>query len=464
MQIADPRRSGLPACAAVRSRLGFVLRLVLGLVVAPGVCAFAVLPARAQSDVRIDIQSDQARKIRLLAESFQSAGDRGPARQAAVQADPILANDLELSSLFAVARAWDPGGKYALDVQAVVSGKITVRGAVITLEGQIQDFPARRLIGRSEYRGSLSDLRRLVHRFADDVAFHLTGEAGIAQTRIAYVATNGRTRELWVADYDGYNPHPLTAFKSLLASPSWAPDGHEILFASPRVNGWQVYGVPGQGGQARQVTNSGSLNIAPAWAPDGRSFAFASNREGNSEIYVAGSDGGGVRRLTVNHAIDTSPAWAPNGQQIAFTSDRSGSAQVYVMDADGGNPRRLNFEFGYTDSPDWSPRGDRIAFVVRTGGGFDIYVASADGTGARPIVTGGSNENPRWSPDGRQLVFSSDRGGRRGVWVTDLRGQTVRPLALPGGAAANPAWSPRPSYGAVVGATVGSTAHPSEGR
>lgn len=430
--------------------------------------AFATLlsgiPASAQDEVRIDVESEGGRKIGLMVEGFEGTGDRAASRSLAVQADPILANDLELSSLFTVSRGWEKAGQIAFDAQAVISGKLAVRGTGLTLTGEILDFPARRLIARSEYRGTTAELRRLVHRFADDVAFHLTGEAGIAQTQIAYVAKGSRTAELWVVDVDGHGPRALTAFQSPITSPSWGPNGTALVFASLRGVAWNIYGVPARGGTSRQLTRTGSLNHAPSYAPDGSAIAYSSNRDGNTEIYVAGADGSNPRRLTTYRGIDTAPAWAPNGQRIAFTSDRGGSAQVYVMDRDGGNQRRLIQGFSYTDSPDWSPRGDKIAFVVRSGNGFDIYVAGADGQSPRPLISGGNNENPRWSPDGRQIVYSSTRGGKRGIWVTDLRGQSPRQLVLPGGAAANPAWSPRPAGASQAGATLGSTDHPNRGR
>jgi TolB protein len=72
-----------------------------------------------------------------------------------------------------------------------------------------------------------------------------------------------------------------------------------------------------------------------------------------------------------------------------------------------------------------------------------LWVAGADGQGARPLVSGGSNENPRWSPDGRHLVFSSNRDGGRGLYVTDLDDRPPRRLDTGGLVASTPAWSPR---------------------
>ena len=411
--------------------------------------------AAAQDEVRIDLKTDVQKPIGLVLEALTPAGDKSSARTTAVQADPILANDLQGSGLFYVAKAWENPGALPADAQAVVGGKITVTGQTIVLTGEIKDFPARKLIARTDYKGSMGDLRRLVHRFADDVALHLTGEAGVSQTRIAYVVKGPRSSELHVVDVDGFGAHPLTAFKSPLVSPAWAPDGSDIYFSALRGAAWNLYAVPSAGGTARQASRGGSLNIAPSVGTDG-SVAFASNRDGNSEIYVANSDGGGARRLTINRAIDTSPAWAPGGQRIAFTSDRGGSAQVYVMDRDGGNQRRIVSGFSYSDSPQWSPKGDKICFVVRTGGKFDVWVANADGSNPRALQTEGSNENPHWSPDGRLIVFSSNRSGSKALYISDLRGTIVRRIDVPG-AAANPAWSPRPGGATLSGVNQATT-------
>jgi len=424
-----------------------------------GLALFALLvlgtraEAPAQDEVRIDLSTDVQKRIGLVLEAFTSAGS-GSARTTAVQADPILANDLAGSGLFTVSKAWETSSLPA-DAQAVVGGKITISGQTIVLTGEIKDFPARRLIARTDYRGSMGDLRRLVHRFADDIALHLTGEAGVAQTRIAYVVKGARSSELHVVDVDGFGARQLTAFKSPLVSPAWSASFGDLFFASLRGAAWNIYAVPSAGGTARQVSRGGTLNIAPAAGPDG-ALAYVSNKDGNSEIYVANADGSGARRLTVNRSIDTSPSWSPSGQRIAFTSDRGGSAQVYVMDRDGGNQRRLISGYSYSDSPQWSPKGDKLCFVVRTGGKFDVYVANADGSNARALQTEGSNENPHWSPDGRLIVFSSNRAGGKNLYITDLRGTIVRRIDVPG-AAANPAWSPRPAGPALSGANATTT-------
>ena len=403
----------------------------------------AVLPAVAQSptDVRIDITSG-GRRIRIHCEALTAVGDRNP-RVSSAQADEVLANDLEHSAVFTVSRGWVQGQR-PFDVQGVVNGKWEVRGARLTLIGEVGDFPARRSIFRREYRGTPDQWRVLVHRFADDVVQQFTGEAGVSNTKLAFIGQRGRDKELYVMDVDGANLRPLTADRSIALSPAWAHDGSLVLFTSYRSRvGPQIFVTPVTGGRLYLVSGRNGLNTSASYSPDGRDVVCSLSQDGNSEIYLLDARGGSPRRLTSHKGNDTSPAWSPTGREIAFTSDRSGQPQVYVMDREGGNLRRLTYELSYTDSPAWSPRGDRIALVCRTGGGFDIWLVNPDGSSPRLLVTGGSNENPRWSPDGRQIVFASNRGGVRSLYISDLSDRPPRRIDAGGLPASSPAWSPR---------------------
>jgi TolB protein len=402
----------------------------------------APVVAQTPGDVRIDITSGQTRRIRIHCESLQPGGDRG-AGTTSVQADAVMAADLETSAVFTVTRGWVQG-EQPFDVQAVIGGQWTVNGSQVRLTGEVRDMPARRPILVREYRGPLDQWRTLVHQFTDDVVLQFTGEPGVGGTRIAFVSQEGRTKELYEMDADGAGLRALTHDASIALSPSWSPDGSLLLFTSYRGGqGPQVFVTPAAGGKVFLISGRPGNNTSAAYSPDGREIACTLSFDGNPEIYLLDARGGSPRRLTNSRSIDTSPSWSPTGREMAFTSDRSGTPQVYLMDREGGNVRRLTFEVNYTDSPAWSPRGDRVAFVARSGAGFDIYVCRPDGSGVRLVASGRSNENPRWSPDGRHLVFASNREGGYALYVTDLDDRPPRKLDTGGRTALSPAWSPR---------------------
>lgn len=397
--------------------------------------------AHAQgADVRIDVRSGAIARLPLQCESLVGAGT-GAAP--GVMADRVLADDLQASAVFAVNRSWasDPG---APAPQFVTGGQWTVTGSTVRLHGELRDFPARRAILVQDYQGPVEEWRRLLHRFSDDCVQQITGERGVADSRIAFVVSEAGNKELWVMDADGFGARPLTADRSIAQSPAWSPEGSLLLFTSWRGGtGPQIWVLSPEQRKPFLVSGRPGLNTSSSYSPDGQRIACTLSQDGNAEVYSLDARGGSPVRLTNHRAIDTSPAWSPTGREIAFTSDRSGNPQIYLMDSDGGSVRRLTFDVDYTDSPVWSPKGDRIAFVTRVGGGFDVWTCRADGSGGKPVVTGGNNENPRWSADGRHLVFASDRDGGYGLWVSDLDGALPRKLDTGGRRAMSPAWSPR---------------------
>jgi len=144
-------------------------------------------------------------------------------------------------------------------------------------------------------------------------------------------------------------------------------------------------------------------NTSPSWSPDGQQIVFRSNRDGDDEIYVMAADGSGQRNLTNHPASDADPAWSPDGTRIAFVSDRDGDGEIYVMDADGSNPTRLTNSQRRDTHPAWSPDGQWIAFYSNREGdlglNFEIYVMRADGSGQTRLTYHGDFDGfPAWQP------------------------------------------------------------------
>lgn len=312
----------------------------------------------------------------------------------------------------------------------------------IDLEARLLDAHSGEMVLGRRYGGTSDLTRRVAHRVADDIVKQLTGQNGIAQTRIAYVArTAPGVKEIYLMDYDGARPRRLTRTGTLCLSPTWSPDAERLSYISFRGQRPGIDIVDREGAISRLPTAAGDLNSAPDWSPDGKRMAYSSTRDGNSELYLMDMASGAERRLTNNPGIDSAPSWSPTGREIAFTSSRAGSPQIYLMDDEGLNIRRLTFEGTYNESAAWSPRGDRIAYVSRIQGQFQILVHDLATGLATQITQGpGNNENPRWSPDGRHLVFASDRMGSYAIYTMGADGSSPRVLTS-GDPAYTPDWS-----------------------
>jgi TolB protein len=325
----------------------------------------------------------------------------------------------------------------------LVKGAFTVEGDHLTLEARLFDVYQRRQLTGRRYRGTIDDVRRMAHRFADEILLQFTGERGPFDSRIAFISRRGgRFKELYVMSLDGKDVQQLTRDGGITLSPSWSPDGRSLLYTSYKRRNPNLYSIDLFSGRETLISRRPGLNLAGSYAPDGTRIAVTIEEQGSTDIALIDVTGEVVRRLADAWAIDVSPTWSPDGRQIAFCSNRSGNPQIYVMDVDGGEPRRITFTGNYSTAPAWSPKGDRIAFVNRALGRFDIFTVRADGTQPRQLTVGqGDNEDPSWSPDGRYIVFSSTRTRSKKLFIMDDRGTQQVQLTAGEGDDSSPAWS-----------------------
>ncbi len=310
-----------------------------------------------------------------------------------------------------------------------------LQGEELEVVAQVIDVKSGKPGFNRRYHGQDRVLRRIAHTLADDLMARLTGERGVADTRIVFVRDlGGGIKEIFQVDRDGLGLTQLTFHRSLTLSPTLAPDGR-LAYITFKAGGPEIWGQlkPGAA-HVRLYPGSGTRNIghlsAPAWSPDGRRLAFVQgDRRGNSDIMVLDVSSGRARRLTDSNCINTEPSWNPAGTQLAFTSDREGSPQVYLMEEDGSNVRRLTREGGYNATPAWSPTGAMVAYVSRFEGKFDLFVYNLKDGKSYQVTTGlASSESPDWAPDERRIVFTSGSRGGMQLFTTDLSGQTLRRL------------------------------------
>jgi len=307
-------------------------------------------------------------------------------------------------------------------------------GDELEVVAQVTDVKSSKAVFTKKYRGKDAALRRIAHSLSDDLVARLTGDRGVAGTRIVFVRQlTPLIKEVFQIDRDGSNVVQVTNHKSLTLSPTVASDGR-VAYMTYKGGPPEIWGQRKAGGAFERLfpTKTGPQGpcMAPGWSPDGKRMVFVQgDRRGNTDIMVLEVETGRVRRITDSNCINTEPSWNPAGTQIAFTSDRDGTPQVYLMEDDGSNVRRLTVEGAYNASPSWSPTGAMIAYVSRFEGKFDLFVYKLGEGKSYQITTGvASSESPDWSPDERRIVFSSGSLGGMQLFTTDLSGNTLRRL------------------------------------
>ena len=219
--------------------------------------------------------------------------------------------------------------------------------------------------------------------------------------------------------------HPLW-----MRYPAISPDGSTIVFAYKG----DIYSVPSQGGEARQLTTNAAFDSYPIWSPDGKKIAFASNREGSMDVYVINANGGAPTRLTTNSGSELPVAFKDN-DHVLFSANVMPTAQsnlfasrefsqVYEVSTQGGRPKlysvlpmeniSINAKGqvlyhdckGYEDK--W--RKHHTSPITR-----DIWML--DGGKYQKLTSfKGEDRNPVWAQDGQSFYYLSEQNGSFNVY------------------------------------------------
>lgn len=329
----------------------------------------------------------------------------------------VLQNDLDLAGWF----------QLVPDAQAtyVVGG--TASGG--SLQGRVTDARGSVVLSKS-YSG---DDRSVAHQFADDIVETLTGNKGIATTKIAFVATASGAKEIYLADYDGNNSRRLTSDRSISVGPSLGPGARSLAYTGYQGGYPDVYVIDVASGARQRAVSAPGTNSGASISPDGGQMALTMSKDGNPEIYITGLRGGGARRLTRTRGVESSPTWSPDGRELIYSSDNGGSPQLYRIGGGGGGSSQIATGHGYCTDPSWSPDGKKVAFTVRSGG-FSVAVMDLAGGGARIVASG---QNPVWGRDSRHLIFNS---GPNLILLDVPTGRTTT-IVSGLGKASEPTWS-----------------------
>lgn len=330
-----------------------------------------------------------------------------------------------------------------IGAELLVTGGILLKEGIVELEMRLFDTIKQTMLVGRRYKGRSQDLRRMVHLFAKEIVFRLTGNQGVFDTRIAFLSTKGKSKEIFICDFDGYQPRQFTHDNSIVLSPSWSSDGKWMAYTSYSRGRPELFIKHIRDKRGAIVAQKG-INSSPAWIPGKNALAATLSFSGDQEIYMLTGKGKIIKRLTYNQGIDTSPTWSPDGSKMAFVSRRAGSPQIYIKDIKSGHTRRLTFQGNYNTEPSWSPKGNKIAFSAMEKGEANIYVINPDGSNLMQLTRdAGNNESPSWSPDGSLIVFSSTREGVGRIYVMTAFGTDQRRLLKMPGVQSQPRWSPR---------------------
>jgi tricorn protease len=198
--------------------------------------------------------------------------------------------------------------------------------------------------------------------------------------------------------------------------------------------GGDIWLASSAGGTARRITSHPGRELFPKFSPDGKWLAFTGQYDGNFNVYVMPSDGGQPKQLTFYQGsaqplsdrmgvLNQVLGWTPDGKSVIFLSRRDASngwiKRPYTVSLDGGLAQPMVMDEGGLLS--FSPDGTKIAYnrIFRnfrtwkryTGGlAQDITIYDIKNNVVDQVIphTDYTDTFPMWH--GNTIYFTSDRG------------------------------------------------------
>jgi Tol biopolymer transport system component len=213
---------------------------------------------------------------------------------------------------------------------------------------------------------------------------------------ILYTADDGGgTIQLEIVNLETGMSSPLTNDAFIYVDPVFSPDGSRVAYVSTKPSGYfNVYIRPIKNGawdgdeiavtrdndygRERLYFGNWDMHITPSWLPDGRELLLVSNHDvplGSGNVVRVPAEAFGMAKaktvLEEQTLYRTRPDVAIDGKRFVYSSTGGAADQfsnLYVQPTAGGEPYKLTFFQHDAFHPRWSPDGEWIAYISNQGG------------------------------------------------------------------------------------------------
>jgi Tol biopolymer transport system component len=246
---------------------------------------------------------------------------------------------------------------------------------------------------------------------------------------LAFASYQDDALELRALELSSGKLWPLTTNAAVNLDPRWSPDGGRIAFVSTAFERrFHVFlldvrdGIPGSVVRLTEERDSGlpryyysrfDQYLSPTWSPDGSELLLVSNRgrvSGSGGLWRMRAERGAPLRPVLDEETTwkARPDWARDGRRVVYASYAGRQwHQLWLVPAEGGDAFPLTYgEFDAT-APRWSPDGTRIAYVSNEDGTPALWTVSLPGGERRRVEI---RERRRLGPVGRLRIAVTENG------------------------------------------------------
>lgn len=181
---------------------------------------------------------------------------------------------------------------------------------------------------------------------------------------IVYVSYRDDAMELWLLDLASLTKHPLTRNGAVNLEPRFSPEGGRLAFVSTAFGQrWHLFTMDlrkGEPGAPRRLTEDRESDLpryyysafdhylSPSWSPDGTEILFVSNHgriSGTGGFWrMAAVPGSEPREIRYEETTwKARPDWSPDGRRIIYSSYLGRQwHQLWIMTDEGGTTGRAS--------------------------------------------------------------------------------------------------------------------------
>jgi TolB protein len=232
-------------------------------------------------------------------------------------------------------------------------------------------------------------------------AWHPSGKS------IVYVDADDRGTRIGQIDLRTLRPRLLSASKrGLNITPVYTKDGKNIVWAAGGDSPAELYLASATGDDTVPqpfVGRTGFETTSPSFSPDGKQIVFMSPVPLTPQLYTMNVNGTGLRLLTPvvagKRSYRTGPDWSPLGDEIAF-QQQNGDFQVWTIGLKDRVMHQITSE-GENEDPSWAPDGRHLSITRRLGAigeQRNIWVLDKKTGRLRQLTQSGDARLSDWSP------------------------------------------------------------------
>ncbi len=228
----------------------------------------------------------------------------------------------------------------------------------------------------------------------------LTPRFSPSRQEITYMSFAGGQPRVYLLQLETGQREIVGNFPGMTFAPRFSPDGQKVIMSLGRDDGnSNIYTLDLRSRTTTRLTSSNAIDTSPSYSPDGSQIVFTSDRGGRTQIYGMNADGSNQRRVSFGDGTYSTPVWSPRGDLIAFTKQSGGRFSIGVMRTDGSGERILTSGF-HNEGPTWAPNGRVLMFFRQEAGSGGPGLHSIDLTGRheQAVATPNFGSDPAWSP------------------------------------------------------------------